>query len=83
MLQAPPEEDGVWPENAEAIQAFLAVAQQWRCIPRMDAAPLWLGLDYTAAEAGLRMAGVDVTPPLWEQVRLIEAGAAGALNEER
>lgn len=39
------------------------------------------GLDYSAAEAGLRMAGIEVTPDLWQAVRQIEAGAKEVLNE--
>jgi len=65
------------------MDAFLTVAGQWRSVPRFGAAPLWLGLDYTAAEAGWRLAGVELTPALFSEVQLIEAGAVQALNAER
>lgn len=39
------------------------------------------GLDYTAAEAGLRLAGVEMTPDIWRDVRDIEEGARRAFNE--
>ena len=38
------------------------------------------GLDYAGAEAGLRLAGLTMTPALWGEVRVIEAGARNALN---
>lgn len=37
-----------------------------------------IGLDYAGARAGLELAGIAMTPALWEQVRLIEAGAVAA-----
>lgn len=39
-----------------------------------------IGLDYTAAEAGLRLAGVAVTPEIWAGVQMIEAGAIDEMN---
>lgn len=41
-----------------------------------------LGLDYTAARAGLRLAGMKVTPDLWSDVQVIEAAACAALNRK-
>jgi hypothetical protein len=63
-----------------AIEAFLEIAGQWRVLPRYGAPPHYLGLDYAAAEAGLRLAGVAVTPALWDEIRLIECGAMAELN---
>lgn len=51
-------------------------------LPVFGARPVWLGLDYAAAEAGLRLAGIAATPELWSDIRLIEAGAKAALNGE-
>lgn len=42
---------------------------------------LWLGLDYAAARAGLDLAGITPSPVVWQQLRLIEAGALEVLNE--
>ena len=39
-----------------------------------------LGLDYTAVRAGFDLAGVKITPDLWAEVQLIEAGARDAMN---
>ena len=44
---------------------------------------LWQGLDYSAARAGFELAGIEVTPALWGEVRTIEAGAAEELNRVR
>ena len=41
---------------------------------------LWIGLDYTAARAGLDLAGIEMTPGLWAEVRDIESGAIEELN---
>lgn len=48
--------------------------------PGFGGRPIWLGLDYSAAETGLRLAGIEVTPELWSDIRLIEEGAKEALN---
>lgn len=42
---------------------------------------LTIGLNYASAKAGLELAGIDVTPELWDDILVIEAGALPALNE--
>jgi len=83
-LPAPLEDegDGVWPRNAAAVRAFLAVARQWRTVASGMGGARFLGLDYAAAKAGLDLAGIEVGPELWAEVRVIEAAAAAALNGE-
>lgn len=44
---------------------------------------VWIGLDYAAARQGLDLAGIDVTPALWDEVRRIEGGAMEELNSGR
>lgn len=39
------------------------------------------GLDYGAAESGLKLAGIAITPDLWAAVRVIEVGVLESLNE--
>lgn len=39
-----------------------------------------LSLDYGAARDGLALAGIEVSPEVWEQVRVIECGAVEAMN---
>ena len=79
----PPVDDGLWPEHVEAFAAFLAVAGQWRCIALPNGALLWTGLDYTAAQAGLTLAGLAPSAQTWTAVRQIEAGAIEELNRVR
>lgn len=47
------------------------------------ASVVWLGLDYTAAAAGLSLAGLTPDPETWAQLRQIEAGALEILNQRR
>tara|TARA_Y100000815_G_scaffold150439_1_gene136292 strand:- start:57 stop:236 length:180 start_codon:yes stop_codon:yes gene_type:complete len=42
-----------------------------------------LGLDYAGARAGLELAGIETTPALWADLRVVEAGALEAMREER
>ncbi|MFD1914112.1 DUF1799 domain-containing protein [Halodurantibacterium flavum] len=76
----PPEPDGLWPDHVDAALAFLAISGQWRGLALADGSVRWIGLDYTAAQAGLALAGLTVTPELWSEIRLIEAGAVEELN---
>nr|RDS96960.1 hypothetical protein DWF04_03920 [Cereibacter sphaeroides f. sp. denitrificans] len=73
-------DEGVWPENVAAVQAFLFVATQWRWVGGGMGGLMAIGLDYAGARAGLDLAGVEVTPALWHELTLIEAGALAALN---
>jgi hypothetical protein len=62
------------------------VSTQWRVVPvsSLEGGRLiWLGLDYGAAKAGLDLAGINVTPATWAEVRCIEEGATLELNHER
>jgi hypothetical protein len=81
VFGAPPQDEALWKEHLPALNAFAVVRSQWRVVPPgFGGRPLWLGLDYSAAEAGLRLAGIEVTPELWSDIRLIEEGAKEALN---
>lgn len=72
---------GVWPVNAPATRAFLSVCNQWRTVSLGLAGAMVTGLDYTAARAGLDMAGISVTPELWAQIQAIESGALAEMKE--
>lgn len=78
LFTAPEDETGLWPDHLPALRAFLAVADQWRIV--MGDKAVWLGLDYTAVQAGFGLAGLTVTPAEWADVQLIEEGARAALN---
>jgi hypothetical protein len=62
--------------------AFLAVATQWRVVAGATGF-IVTGLDYAAARAGMEGDGIEVTPRLWGDVRIIEAGALQEFNRTR
>jgi len=71
----------VWDENWEAVSAFLCVCTQWRAIARgMDGEVYWQGLDYAGVAAGLLGSGIEATPRLWGELRIMEAAARNELN---
>lgn len=69
----------VWAENWDTVQLFLLVQTQWRTGSMGGV----IGLDYDAVESGARLAKVDVTPEMFEGLRIMESSAVNALNEER
>lgn len=86
--------DRIWPENIPVVEAFLAVATQWRVLacsvggaigPAGGAlaptVPVYISLDYAAVRAGLDAENIAVTPQLWRGLRVMESAAAAALNE--
>lgn len=80
LAAAEPEAFDVWPDNMPVIDAFLAIATQWRTVSLAEGRVHWIGLDYAAARAAFEMAGVTVAPPVWLGVRVMEREAAAALN---
>lgn len=70
----------VWADNWEAISAFQCVSTQWRAIGMMAGGVYWQGLDYSGVTAGLAGAGIDASPDLWAQLRVIEGAARNCLN---
>lgn len=74
------DQNEVWAKNVAAAQAFLWVSGQWRMTALASGGVYWGGLDYTAAKAGLEMAGIEITKELWADVRVIEQGAKAAKN---
>ena len=76
------DDEGLWAEHQAAFLAFLAVSTQWRVVAG-ETGLIRTGLDYAAADAGLRRAGIETTPDLWADLQAIETGALAALREER
>lgn len=70
--------DDIWAEHLDAFNAFLLVDNQWRHRPDSGKPT---GLDYTAVDAGLRLAGVSLSPDQWSQFRTIEGAARAAIAE--
>ena len=81
-----PEEPGevaIWDAHLPAWKAWCAVSGQMRtqALSTMDGARIvWLGLDYAGARAGLDLAGIGVSPEIWDEVRTIEGAAIEELN---
>lgn len=73
---------GVWAENVPAVTAFLAVATQWR-VAAGATGLLVTGLDYGGARAGIEALGIAITPRLWGDLQVIEAGALAEMNRQR
>lgn len=55
--------------------AFLRVATQWRYVCPGDGSVRHSGLDYSGVRAALDMAEIEVTPDLFAELQVIEAGA--------
>lgn len=71
----------VWPENWEAVLAFIACGTQWR---RLAVAPYRLaGLDYAALEAVLRLRRVKDRRDVFERVRVLEQAVLQQQNAKR
>ena len=79
---SPADDEGLWAAHLPAFLAFLAICTQWRVVAG-DAGLIHTGLDYAAADAGLRRAGIETTPDLWADLQAIETGALAALREDR
>jgi hypothetical protein len=77
-----PDDGELWPQNLPALRAFIAVSNQWRVAAGMTGI-IYTSLDYAAAESGLRLAGITMTPDLWSDVQQFEAGALQGMREAR
>lgn len=74
----------VWPEHVEAVELFCALATQWRVAAGFGGV-MFLGLDYQAVEAAMRLRGVKPRDRarLFAQLRVMEAAALPELNRRR
>lgn len=70
----------IWSVNWPIVQAFTAIATQWRTAPMGLGGHRYLGLDYAAAKAGLELAGITLCPGQWKGVRMMERAATEHLN---
>ncbi len=74
---------GVWPENADAVAAFLLASSQWRTefeIGEEGFRTRFIGLDYVGAKVALDAMEIVVTPTLWVGLVVMEQAARRALN---
>lgn len=65
------------------VDAFLAIASQWRTAALVDGRVHWFGLDYSAVRAGYEMAGLTIAPRVWAGVQVMERAASAAMNGVR
>jgi hypothetical protein len=74
----------VWPENVQAVELFSLVASQWRAVAGFAGAR-FLGLDYAAIEAVMRMRNVRTKERgrLFDDLRVMEGAALAELNRKR
>lgn len=82
-LLQPADEAGVWDINMHAVTAFLSIDSQFRVTSAATGGVLVTGLDYSGAQAGLALAGHTVTPALWGDIQMIEAGVVAELSAKR
>jgi len=65
----------IYPCNQTASDLFERCQTQWQ---RHPATGELAGLHYQGVESAASMAGIDMTPELFDDIRQIEAGALGA-----
>jgi len=75
--------DAVWRCNVPAVLAFLSAATQWNCVGFGEGGMQVIGLNYDCARTAMDLAGIEVTPAIWADVRAIERGAIGEMNGGR
>ncbi|WP_226781834.1 DUF1799 domain-containing protein [Oceaniglobus trochenteri] len=69
----------VWPENWNAVGAFLACQTQWRVSVGMGGGQ-WLGLDYPAVDVVIRR--LDLPPEVFGEIQEMEYAALDAFREQ-
>lgn len=69
----------VWPDNVQAVNAFVAMGTQWRCGPNGA-----YGLDYGVLPQVLRLAQIPraVWPDVFESIRVLEGAALEAMHKD-
>lgn len=71
----------IWPENADALRAFLFAATQWRFASTM-AGLVWMGIEHGAIERAFRLYPPADEHDAWLAVQVLEAEAVRGRNEE-
>lgn len=75
----PVEQTALWACHLAPLNAFLAIGNQWNVVSGTKGLR-FIGLDYTATQAGLTLAGITLGPDEWADLRVIERAATAALN---
>lgn len=73
----------IWPENADMLKIFIALATQWRCIGSM-ASISYQGLEYSAIKSTLELMAIKRKkwPEIFSNLQMMEAAALKVLNEK-
>lgn len=74
---------GIWPDNWDIVTAFCAISTQWRTEALGKGRVVYVGLDYTATEVGLRQAGFALSSEQWAGLQAMEVAAMQALNGQQ
>lgn len=69
----------VFPANQPALELFLSCQTQWRAFG-VGVSIIWLGLDYQAVRAAAEMMGMETSPTLFADLRVMESAATLELN---
>jgi len=79
LEEATPETE-IWPDNARAVEVFVAMSTQWR-IGAVGA----VGLDYNVVPLVMRMIGIPASERLglFESLRTMEETALATMRENR
>lgn len=71
----------IWPENADALRAFLFAETQWNVITSFAGAH-WLGLKYEAVERAFALEPPADAKDAWYALRVLEAEAIRLRNAD-
>ena len=69
---ARPSEVLIWPDMQDAVALFFSLATQWRWTGAGMAGAFRTGLDYAVLEPTARAAGLEMTPRLFDDIRVLE-----------
>lgn len=78
-MLAQQEDFEVWEENVPALEVFVRLATQWK----IGAMGGFLGLDYSAVEATLRMLRIENTAEVFDSIQAMELAALPVLNDKK
>lgn len=72
---APTGDVPIWPDMQDAVALFFTLSTQWRWTGAGMAGAFRTGLDYSVLEPTARAAGLEMTPALFGDIRVLEREA--------
>lgn len=69
----------IFPANQPALDLFLSCQTQWRAFG-VGVSIIWLGLDYQAVRVAADLMGIEISPALFADLRVMESAAMLELN---